>query len=220
VGAVCGGPLPRPLSQTVGRGGQHTPSPRIGGGLGWGLGWGLFVALSPGPSPNSGRGEAGCFDGGQHAFEIVEYLLVSKANDTIAILFELLCSGCILLRLQIVDVAVYFDHQAAGGTVKVGDKGAKGVLPPEFEPVQLLVPQVRPEQFFGRCHLLAQLAGALLDLGRGANAFSLVSHWFDLLSPKVNEKDLRIDGRYGGGDLVARPPAPVMQIGLATRNFT
>jgi len=62
-------------------------------------------------------------------------LFVAEADDVIAVLFELFCPRCITLWLKIMDVAVYFHHQAALGTVEVGDEWAQWMLSPEFQPV-------------------------------------------------------------------------------------
>jgi len=64
----------------------------------------------------------GGFDSCQYIFDVVEYLFVAKADDAIAVLFELLRSGCVTLRLQVVDVAVYFHHQAVRRAVEISDE--------------------------------------------------------------------------------------------------
>jgi hypothetical protein len=86
----------------------------------------------------------GGFDSYQYTFNVIEYLLVAKADEAISILFELFCSGCITLRLQVVDVTVYFYHKTACGTIKVGNERAQWMLPSEFQPLQLLVPKPLP----------------------------------------------------------------------------
>jgi hypothetical protein len=74
-----------------------------------------------------------------------------------------------------VEATVDFDGQAGGGAVKVDDESADGVLATEFEARQPAVAQALPQNAFGRGHGLAQLFGALLDRGGGADAFGF--HW-------------------------------------------
>jgi len=107
----------------------------------------------------------GGFNSCQHAFDVVEHLLVAKADDAIAILLELFCSGCVTLWLQVVDVTVYFHHQAARSAVEIGNEWSQRMLPPEFKPVQSFVPQAAPKQFLSQCHLPTEFASPLLSLG-------------------------------------------------------
>jgi hypothetical protein len=83
-------------------------------------------------------------------------------------------SGVSLDLLQ-VNTAVDFDDQARNGAVKVYDESANRVLAAEFEAKQPAVAQALPQNLFCRGHGLAQLFGALLDRGGGADAFG--SHW-------------------------------------------
>jgi len=82
---------------------------------------------------------AGRLYGRQHPCEIVQYLLIAKADDLIAIFLKAFRPGLVVRHLQIVDVTVYFYHQTALRTIEVGDERAKRVLPPEFEPGELPV---------------------------------------------------------------------------------
>jgi len=82
---------------------------------------------------------AGCLYGRQFPFEIVQHLLIAKADDLIAVFLKAFRPGLVMLCLQIVNVAVYFYHEAVLRAIEVGDERAKWVLPPEFEPGELPV---------------------------------------------------------------------------------
>jgi hypothetical protein len=80
---------------------------------------------------------AGHLYGQQHPFDIVQHLLIAKADDLIAVFLKAFRPGLVMLYLQIVDVTIYFYYQATLCTIEVGDEGAKRMLPPEFEPGEL-----------------------------------------------------------------------------------
>jgi hypothetical protein len=70
-----------------------------------------------------------------------------------------------------VDAAVDFDRQARRGAVKVSNTGADGVLTAEFDASQPAAAQSFPQDSFCLGQALAQLFGARLDRGGGADAF-------------------------------------------------
>ncbi len=72
-------------------------------------------------------------------------LFITKTDYPISISLELLGTLLVLFNLRQVDTSIDFNYQAAGRTVKIGNKGSQRGLPAEFKAVQLAVTQLFPE---------------------------------------------------------------------------
>ena len=98
---------------------------------------------------------AGFKDFLEHQANIALYFFISKSNDPIAKLFELVRPLFILFSLQVVDVAVNLYHQSSFRTVEIGDKWSKWMLAAEFQTKELTVAQALPKQLLGSRHFLS-----------------------------------------------------------------
>jgi hypothetical protein len=82
-----------------------------------------------------------------------EYAQVTAGEDRVA--------GLVVASLVVVDVAVYFDHEASRFTIEVGDEPVDNLLATESQTGKPPAPEFIPQDAFRRCHVGAQLASTL-----------------------------------------------------------
>jgi hypothetical protein len=70
----------------------------------------------------------------QHTGEVGQHFVVVETQDAIAVRFQMLCSGGVLLGLLLVNAAIHFDDQFVCGAVEVEDEWPDGILVAESQP--------------------------------------------------------------------------------------
>ena len=75
---------------------------------------------------------AGCQDCLQHAIQICDHCVVVKPYHVQPLCLQPCCSRCVILFLKGMAVAIHFHDEPRLMAVKVYDKSADGMLPPEF----------------------------------------------------------------------------------------
>jgi hypothetical protein len=102
------------------------------------------VALTPGPSPNLGRGErelvicvGGLDNRFEHGIDTVNDVEVVESQYLISANFEVTVTGFILRALVSVDFTVEFDDQTMARAIEVDDERPDCVLASELKAVQV-----------------------------------------------------------------------------------
>jgi hypothetical protein len=100
-------------------------------------------------------------DRSQHRIQIFLHLAGAKAHYSQIQRFEKQLPDLICFLLSLVNFAIDFNHQAQGRSIKISDKWPDGLLPPEFDPIQLFSAQCIPEQRFTRSRIFAIFSRSL-----------------------------------------------------------
>jgi hypothetical protein len=114
------------------------------------------------------RGDLAGLDRGgdtlQDSIEIVENFFIVEAEDLVIVLFEFLGSEGVFCLAIVMDSTIDFDHQFISRTIKVQYKTPHGMLSPPSQTQKLLIPQGRPQQFLGVCHIVPKRSRRFLNV--------------------------------------------------------
>jgi hypothetical protein len=99
-----------------------------------------------------------------HAFNIIHHLIVPKANDFVALRFQIFCSLVVVFLLFQMLTPIQFDNQFCFGGAKIGDVLSDGVLSSKVD-AQLVVADVRPKFSLGGRGFFPKFDGAVHGVG-------------------------------------------------------
>jgi hypothetical protein len=85
----------------------------------------------------------------EHPLNVVHHLDIVEPEDTLPEALQELLTKSIILAAALVDRAVYLDHQLRARAVEVDDEAVDGMLTPELEPFELVVPERLPQSVLG-----------------------------------------------------------------------
>ena len=104
-------------------------------------------------------------DFNQHAFNILHYFVVLKAQDTDSRRLQepISLSVMVLRAIEVVRGPVELDRQLLGRTVEIQYVHPRAMLAAEFPPVQLAAFEVFPQARFSRSQAGAELTAARVE---------------------------------------------------------
>ncbi len=129
-----------------------------------------LVAVGGGLPPPETRRQCIGFGGdfSEHAFDILDYLVVPEPDQSIAEPLDLGRSQIVLSAGVL--PTIHFEDETVFGTEEVGDVGSDGCLTSEFEAAQAPAAQMMPEDCFRFSGIAAQVSRVPVGRADGQGA--------------------------------------------------